>query len=78
MFAFGFDSYRLAVALRDKGMTRGVNIDGLTGRLSLDADGRVHRDLNWAQLHNGELKLLPEPTAVAAPTVVAAFLVSAA
>jgi outer membrane PBP1 activator LpoA protein len=66
LFAFGFDAYRLAVALRDKAMTRGVNIDGLTGRLSLDADGRVHRDLNWAQLHNGELKLLPEPAAVAA------------
>ena len=42
---------------------RHVNIDGLTGRLSLDADRRVRRELGWAQVHNGELR----PLAPAAP-----------
>jgi len=69
LFAFGFDSYRLAVALRGRGVSGNINIEGLTGRLSLDADRRVHRDLNWAQIHDGEIKLLqpPAPAAAGAP-----------
>ncbi len=61
LFAFGFDAYRLAVALRNRG-PGDVNIDGLTGRLSFDTERRVHRELNWAQLHDGELRLLPAAT----------------
>jgi hypothetical protein len=59
LFAFGFDAYRLAVALRNPGVTGNVSIEGLTGRLSFDAERRIHRELGWAQLHNGELRLLP-------------------
>jgi outer membrane PBP1 activator LpoA protein len=66
LFAFGFDSYRLAVALRARGASNNINIEGLTGRLSLDAERRVHRDLNWAQIHDGDIKLL-QPPAQAAP-----------
>ena len=62
LFAFGFDAYRLAVALHDqRGAAGAVNIEGLTGRLNIDADRRVHRDLNWALLHDGEIKLLQPP-----------------
>jgi uncharacterized protein len=58
LFAFGFDAYRLALALRN---TRGdVNIAGLTGRLSFDPERRIRRELNWAQLHDGELRALPD------------------
>jgi len=57
LFAFGFDAYRLALALRN---TRGdVNVDGLTGRLSFDPERRIRRELAWAQLHDGELRALP-------------------
>ncbi len=58
LFAFGFDAYRLAQALEHHGVAGNVNIDGLTGRLSLDPERRVKRELNWAQLHNGELRVL--------------------
>jgi outer membrane PBP1 activator LpoA protein len=68
LFAFGFDAYRLAVALRERGVTNNVNIDGLTGRLTIDADRRVHRELNWVQIHDGEVRLLPPPSAPAAPS----------
>ena len=62
LFAFGFDAYRLAVVLHDqRGAGNAVTVEGLTGRLSVDADRRVHRDLNWALLHDGEIKLLPSP-----------------
>ncbi|MBS0421917.1 MAG: penicillin-binding protein activator [Proteobacteria bacterium] len=61
-FAFGFDAYRLAAALHS-GATN-IQVDGLTGRLTLDPDRRVHRDLGWAQIHNGEIKMLPAAGAV--------------
>jgi|HubBroStandDraft_2_1064218.scaffolds.fasta_scaffold05776_2 outer membrane PBP1 activator LpoA protein len=72
LFAFGFDSYRLAVALRGHGVSGNINIEGLTGRLSLDAERRVHRDLNWAQIHDGEIKLLQPPAPSAAQAAPAA------
>lgn len=60
LFAFGFDAYRLAVALRNR--PGNVNIEGLTGRLSFDPERRIRRELNWAQLHDGELRPLPAGT----------------
>ena len=59
LFAFGFDALRLTLALRPAGVSGNVSVAGLTGRLSLDAQRRVHRELGWAQLHDGELRLLP-------------------
>jgi len=69
LFAFGFDAYRLAIALRDRGVMTNTNtnpnpnpntnIEGLTGRLSLDPDRRIHRELIWAEFHNGEVRMLP-------------------
>jgi uncharacterized protein len=58
LFAFGFDAFRLATALRSMGAGGNVNVDGLTGRLTLDTDRRVHRELAWAQLHNGQTRPL--------------------
>jgi uncharacterized protein len=54
LFAFGFDAFRLASSLQ-----RGRSIDprGLTGTLSLDAQGRVRRELDWVRIKSGA----PEP-----------------
>jgi outer membrane PBP1 activator LpoA protein len=59
LFAFGFDAFRLMQALRHGGVNGTISVAGLTGRLSLDAQRRVRRELGWAQLHDGELRLLP-------------------
>ena len=59
LFAFGFDAFRLAQGLRRRGVSGSVSVDGLTGRLSLDAERHVRREIGWAQLHDGELRLLP-------------------
>ncbi|HWX68767.1 MAG TPA: penicillin-binding protein activator [Steroidobacteraceae bacterium] len=59
LFAFGFDAFRLAQALRHSGVSGTISVPGLTGRLSLDAQRHVRRELGWAQLHDGELRLLP-------------------
>jgi outer membrane PBP1 activator LpoA protein len=62
LFAFGFDAFRLAQALRRRGGAANVSIDGLTGHLSLDAERHVRREMSWALLHNGELRALPPST----------------
>jgi outer membrane PBP1 activator LpoA protein len=66
LFAFGFDAYRLAVALRDRGVTNNTRIEGLTGRLSVDAERRIRRELSWAQFHDGEVRVL-QPSSELAP-----------
>jgi len=50
LFAFGYDAMRIASALQ-----RGapLNPQGLTGKLSLDADGRVRRELDWVRIKGG-------------------------
>jgi outer membrane PBP1 activator LpoA protein len=51
LYAFGYDAYRL---LRGLGAaTRGIGLNGLTGRLTMTPDGRVERDLDWAQVEGG-------------------------
>jgi hypothetical protein len=35
-------------------------LDGATGTLFLDANGRVHRRLAWAQFQRGEVVALPD------------------
>lgn len=57
LFAFGFDAYRMAAALQ--GGATNIQVEGLTGRLTLDPDRRIHRELGWAQIHNGEIRVLP-------------------
>jgi len=59
LFAFGFDAYRLAQALRQNSAPASLDIVGLTGGLTLEPDGRVHRQLIWARLHGGEIVPLP-------------------
>jgi outer membrane PBP1 activator LpoA protein len=59
LFAFGFDAYRIAQALREKGAPSSLDLSGLTGELTLEPDGHVHRQLIWAQLHDGEVRQLP-------------------
>jgi len=50
LFAFGYDAFRIASSLQ-----RGapINPQGLTGTLSIDAQGRVRRELQWVRIKNG-------------------------
>ncbi len=61
LFAFGFDAARMATALRSipaQSSATSLGVDGLTGHLTVAADGHVLRDLMWAQIRNGEPRLL--------------------
>jgi outer membrane PBP1 activator LpoA protein len=52
-----FDAYRLVPLLYN---TRAIGqpVQGVTGLLSLDPGGRVHRRLDWADFDDGEVELL--------------------
>lgn len=67
LHAMGYDAYHLVAplfAMRGGGI---VEIDGATGRLFLDVDGRVHRKLAWAEFRSGNVVALPEPEDVDVP-----------
>jgi len=61
LFAFGYDAMRIATALQ-RGVP--VNPQGLTGTLSLDAQGHVRRELEWVRIKGG----LPAPLEPATPS----------
>jgi outer membrane PBP1 activator LpoA protein len=75
LFAFGFDAYRLMMALRSAPASTGgqarnvgaISLEGLTGELTIDSSGRVHRGLDWAQVHNGQPRPLPPPSGEQTP-----------
>jgi hypothetical protein len=61
LHAMGYDAYQLVGALF---ASRGVEmreINGATGQLYLDSDGRVHRYLAWGQFERGKPVPLPDP-----------------
>ncbi len=67
LHAMGYDAYNLIAALFASRGGAMPEIDGATGTLFLDAGGRVHRRLAWAQFQNGEAVALPKPDAVGGP-----------
>jgi hypothetical protein len=66
LYAFGFDAYRLIPTLRNLQPGRISIVSGMTGRLSIDAEGRIRRELDWAQIHDGRPRALALSTT--APT----------
>jgi outer membrane PBP1 activator LpoA protein len=59
LFAFGYDAAQLMLALRTNGWQ--WPLAGVTGHLSPDAQGRIRRELDWAQIRKGK------PQAIAGP-----------
>lgn len=67
LYAFGYDAYRLVSELpRMQGAGFAV-LPGATGRLSVDAHGRVRRELDWAQVVDGRVSPWPPPAPLEPP-----------
>ncbi len=60
LYAMGFDAYRLLPELAAGRASRGEELEGVTGRLFLGSDGRLHRRLRWAQITRGRPVALEE------------------
>lgn len=54
LYAFGFDAYRLVPLLKAGKFGRQHAVPGMTGVLSVDDKGRVHRELDWARVSDGK------------------------
>jgi len=67
LHAMGYDAYQLIAALFAARTGDMQEIDGATGTLYLDADGRVRRRLAWAQFQSGEPVALPDAEIIGGP-----------
>jgi uncharacterized protein len=63
LYAFGFDAYGLLRNLNSA--ARGIGVTGLSGRLAIAPDGRVQRELEWAEIEGGQ----PHPAGSLVPTL---------
>jgi len=59
LYAMGYDAYRLVGEIAGARTPFANAIAGVTGRLTLDAERRVRRDLDWAQIRAGQPRPLP-------------------
>jgi outer membrane PBP1 activator LpoA protein len=60
-FAMGYDSYHLTAMLNDRSARNShLNMEGMTGRLRIDRQGILHRELKWARMERGTTRTLPD------------------
>lgn len=67
LHAMGYDAYNLIASLYANRIGEMIELDGATGELFLDQQGRVHRRLAWAQFQRGEAVALPRQEEVGGP-----------
>jgi uncharacterized protein len=67
LHAMGYDAYNLIASLYAYRGGEMAELDGATGELFLDQQGRVHRRLAWAQYQRGEAIALPDQEEVGGP-----------
>ncbi len=63
-FAFGFDAVSIFPRLEWMQRAGQQKVNGMTGQLSVDANGVIHRELAWAQFRGGQPTLLPPLKAI--------------
>jgi outer membrane PBP1 activator LpoA protein len=59
LYAFGYDAYRLIHELPRMRSGNVGPLPGVTGSLAVDAQGRVRRELDWAQIVGGRVSPWP-------------------
>lgn len=58
LFALGYDAYQVLPKLRHLSLLPQSSMQGLTGELSMDNDGQLHRRLSWAKVIQDRVSLL--------------------
>ena len=59
LYALGIDAWRIAQQLTSRGLTSGFELDGVTGKLTLDESGVFRREPVAAEI--GETAAIPKP-----------------
>ncbi|MNP33675.1 Penicillin-binding protein activator LpoA precursor [compost metagenome] len=60
LYAMGADAYRLAPRLAQLKALPDTQVDGLSGRLSLNPARRIERQLPWAEFRDGQVQRLKD------------------
>jgi outer membrane PBP1 activator LpoA protein len=60
LYAMGIDAYLLAPRLAQLKALPETRIDGYSGRLSLNSQQRIERELPWAEFQGGTIRRLPD------------------
>jgi len=58
LFAMGYDAVKLIPQLKQLSTLSGKNMQGLTGLLSINEQGQIHRQLQWARYYQKSIKPL--------------------
>lgn len=58
LFAMGYDAYQVLPKLRHLSLLPQSTMQGLTGELSMDTEGQLHRRLPWAKIIQDRVSLL--------------------
>lgn len=61
LFAMGYDAYQLIGSLKQQQQLPTLSYPGFTGRLSVNKDGSINRQLSWASYRNNRLNAVQEP-----------------
>jgi outer membrane PBP1 activator LpoA protein len=67
LYALGIDSYTILPNLNRISMESTARFSGVTSGLSLERDGRLHRQLLWARFHKGVPQLIENDAEPSAP-----------
>lgn len=67
LFAMGLDAWALAQKIRQHALYPRAQFQGATGKLHLQPDGQIRRQLDWAQFVHGKPKILPPRDVVVLP-----------
>ena len=59
-YAMGYDAYHLTSVLNGRAATGTTAMEGKTGNLYMDEQGRLHRELDWARMERGRPRALPD------------------
>jgi outer membrane PBP1 activator LpoA protein len=60
LYAFGADAFQLIEYLKSARPQLATPLRGMSGLLAVDQSGHVRRQLDWAQIVNGQPQLLPD------------------
>lgn len=61
LFAMGYDAYQLIGSLKQQQQLPSLSYPGFTGRLTVNQDGSINRQLSWASYRNNRLTAVQEP-----------------
>ena len=67
LHAMGYDAFNLVTSLFANQNNQMTEINGATGNLFLDQEGRIHRRLSWAQFKDGKAVALPNQENIGGP-----------